>query len=231
MWSVALTDLFQTVMILVGLVLVAWLVGDMAGGPAKVIAAAAEAGKFEFCPKGGDQGVARLRRRLADARHRLDPAAGRVPARHLGEGREHRGPRHPASAAVVYFCFAFVPIFIAYAGAGDRPGLRQALRRPRTRARSSASCPTDSRRTPMWAQVLFFGALLSAILSTASGALHRADLAVHRERDPAVRAAHERPAVPAPAARRARAVHARRRCSSRSIRRAPCTKWCRTPTR
>ena len=32
----------------------------------------------------------------------------------------------------------------------------------------------------MWVQVLFFGALLSAILSTASGAHHRADLAVSR---------------------------------------------------
>src|SRR5262245_48113913 len=32
MWSVALTDLFQSVMIIVGLAFVAWLVGDMAGG-------------------------------------------------------------------------------------------------------------------------------------------------------------------------------------------------------
>src|SRR5918992_1796770 len=32
MWSVALTDLFQSVVILVGLTAVAWLVGDMAGG-------------------------------------------------------------------------------------------------------------------------------------------------------------------------------------------------------
>src|SRR2546423_3499776 len=32
MWSVALTDLFQSVIILIGLAAVAWLVGDMAGG-------------------------------------------------------------------------------------------------------------------------------------------------------------------------------------------------------
>jgi len=53
MWSVALTDLFQTVIIVVGLVLIAWLGGDMAGGPANVIAKAHAAGKFEFWPKGG----------------------------------------------------------------------------------------------------------------------------------------------------------------------------------
>src|SRR3954447_18165432 len=53
MWSVAMTDLFQSVMIIVGLALVAWVVGDLAGGTAKVIAAAHEAGKLEFWPKGG----------------------------------------------------------------------------------------------------------------------------------------------------------------------------------
>src|SRR5258708_16650003 len=53
MWSVALSDLFQSVMIIVGVTLVAWVVSDMAGGPGKVIAAAVEAGKFEFWPESG----------------------------------------------------------------------------------------------------------------------------------------------------------------------------------
>src|SRR5258708_17060520 len=33
MWSVAMTDLFQSVMIIVGLGAIPWFVGDMAGGP------------------------------------------------------------------------------------------------------------------------------------------------------------------------------------------------------
>src|SRR5437763_9815701 len=53
MWSVAMTDLFQSVMIIVGLALVAWVVGAMAGGPGKVIATASEAGRFGFWPSGG----------------------------------------------------------------------------------------------------------------------------------------------------------------------------------
>src|ERR1044071_4980055 len=53
MWSVAMTDLFQSVMILVGLGLVAWVVGDMAGGPGKVVSAAIASGKLEFWPRGG----------------------------------------------------------------------------------------------------------------------------------------------------------------------------------
>src|SRR3990170_2132555 len=36
MWSVAWTDMFQTTVIVIGLWAVAWLVGDMAGGPGKV---------------------------------------------------------------------------------------------------------------------------------------------------------------------------------------------------
>src|SRR5438132_10859631 len=53
MWSVAMTDLLQSVMIIVGLALVAWVVGDMAGGVGRVVAAAADSGKFQFWPTGG----------------------------------------------------------------------------------------------------------------------------------------------------------------------------------
>src|SRR6195256_5687862 len=53
MWSVAMTDLFQSVMIIVGVVVIAWFIGDMAGGTGKVIAAASEAHRFDFWPKGG----------------------------------------------------------------------------------------------------------------------------------------------------------------------------------
>src|SRR5262249_44185965 len=53
MWSVAMTDLFQSVMIIVGLGVIAWFVGDMAGGAGKVVGAAVDTGKFEFWPRGG----------------------------------------------------------------------------------------------------------------------------------------------------------------------------------
>src|SRR3979490_581807 len=49
--TVAMTDLFQWVMIIVGLGVFAWFVGDMVPGRKKIIAAAAEAGKFEFWPR------------------------------------------------------------------------------------------------------------------------------------------------------------------------------------
>src|SRR5258708_31133449 len=43
MWSVAMTDLFQSVMIIVGVVLIAWVVGDMAGGAGNGLSAASPA--------------------------------------------------------------------------------------------------------------------------------------------------------------------------------------------
>ncbi|MDO5104117.1 MAG: sodium:solute symporter family protein, partial [Lautropia sp.] len=51
MWSVALTDLFQTVIIVGGLLYIAWLMGDMAGGFGKVIETAQQADRFKFFPE------------------------------------------------------------------------------------------------------------------------------------------------------------------------------------
>ena len=51
MWSVAFTDIFQTVIIVAGLLYLAWLLADMAGGAGAVIAHATAAGKFQFWPQ------------------------------------------------------------------------------------------------------------------------------------------------------------------------------------
>lgn len=48
MWSVAMTDFFQMIIIMVGLLLVAWYVGDDAGGSTKVISQAIQDGKFSL---------------------------------------------------------------------------------------------------------------------------------------------------------------------------------------
>ncbi len=50
MWSVAFTDLFQTIVIFIGLTLVAFLVSDLAGGAGKVIAQASADGKLTMFP-------------------------------------------------------------------------------------------------------------------------------------------------------------------------------------
>ena len=170
MWSVAMTDLFQSVVILVGLVAVAWLVGDMAGGAGKVVAAAAEAGKFEFWPKGGSKEW------LAFAAAWITLAIGSIPQQDVFQRvtsakDEKTSIRGCLAGGALYFCFAFVPIFIAYAALMIEPGYAQLFASEDAREIQRILPNLILERTPLWAQVLFFGALLSAILSTASGAL------------------------------------------------------------
>ena len=170
MWSVALTDLFQSVMIIVGVTLVAWVVGDMAGGPGKVIAAAAEAGKFEFWPKSG------TREWLWFGTAWLTLALGSIPQQDIFQRvtsakDEKTAVRGTLLGGVVYFTFAFVPVFIVYAGLLIAPSLASYLSAEDPREMQKLLPALILEYTPMWTQVLFFGALLSAILSTASGAL------------------------------------------------------------
>jgi SSS family solute:Na+ symporter len=170
MWSVALTDLFQSVVILGGLLAIAWLVGDMAGGAGKVIAAASEAGKFEFWPKGGSKEW------LAFLAAWMTLAIGSIPQQDVFQRvtsakDEKTAVRGTLIGGAVYFCFAFVPIFIAYAALVIDPNYAKLFAAEDAREIQRILPDLILNKTPLWAQVLFFGALLSAILSTASGAL------------------------------------------------------------
>jgi SSS family transporter len=170
MWSVAMTDLFQTIVILLGLTAVAWLVGGMAGGPAKVISAAAEAGKFEFWPKGG------TKEWLAFLAAWMTLAIGSIPQQDVFQRvtsakDERTAVRGSMLGGLAYFAFAFVPMFIAYSALVIEPGFAQLFASEDSREIQRILPNLILERTPMWAQVLFFGALLSAVLSTASGAL------------------------------------------------------------
>jgi Na+/proline symporter len=77
-----------------------------------------------------------------------------------------------ASGAVIggsmYFFIAFIPMFLVYASQLIDPQLFESL----LAEDSQLILPTlVLRDTPMLAQIMFFGALLSAIMSTASGTL------------------------------------------------------------
>ena len=170
MWSVAMTDVMQTVVILVGLILVAWLVGDMAGGPAKVIETARASGKFEFWPTGktGDW--------WAFIAAFLTVAIGSIPQQDIFQRvtsakDEKTAVRGTLIGGTVYFFFAFVPMFIAIAAIIIDPKVVELFKAEDAREVQRILPDLILARTPLWAQILFFGALLSAILSTASGAL------------------------------------------------------------
>jgi SSS family transporter len=170
LWSVAMTDMVQSVVILIGLVLVAWLIGDMAGGAGNVIAAAAEAGRFQLFPSGG------TKEWLAFLAAWMTLAIGSIPQQDVFQRvtsakDEKTAVRGCLLGGGVYFCFAFVPMFIAYAALLIDPGYAELFRNEDAREIQRILPSLVLEKTPVWAQVLFFGALLSAILSTASGAL------------------------------------------------------------
>ena len=51
MWSVAMTDFLQMIIIVVGLSLIAWFAADLAGGADKVIGMPPRADMFRFFPR------------------------------------------------------------------------------------------------------------------------------------------------------------------------------------
>jgi solute:Na+ symporter, SSS family len=170
MWSIALTDLFQTVAIVIGLCAIAFLASDMAGGPVAVITAAADAGKFEFWPKGG------AKEWFEFVTAFMVLSIGSVPQQDVFQRvtsakDERTAVRGTLIGGALYFCFAFVPIFVAYAALVIEPSMSGLLVAQDEREVQRILPDLILGRMPLWAQVLFFGALLSAILSTASAAL------------------------------------------------------------
>ena len=169
MWSVAFTDLFQTVVIVIGLTLVAVLIGDMAGGSAKVIEQAAAEGKFKFFPDDAHGWWA-----MAGAFFAF--AFGSIPQqdvfqRMTSAKNEKTAVRGTMIGGLIYFAFAFVPIYIAYAALVADPSMAALFDSEDAREIQRILPDLLLNKMPLWAQVMFFGALLSAILSTASGAL------------------------------------------------------------
>jgi Na+/proline symporter len=135
-----------------------------------VIAAASEAGKLEFWPKGG------TKEWLAFVTAFLTLAIGSIPQQDIFQRVTSAKDERTAVlgsllGGAVYFCFVFVPIFIVLAALTLDPALGSLLNAEDARDMQRILPTFILERTPMWIKVLFFGALLSAILSTASGAI------------------------------------------------------------
>ena len=170
MWSVALTDLFQSVVIVLGLVYVAILASGMAGGFGVVVQHASDAGKFSFWPTGGSKEWWAFVAAWATL------AIGSIPQQDVFQRvtsakDEKTAVRGSLLGAGAYFAFAFVPMFLAYAALMVDPGMVNGLLKQEGREVQLILPNFVLLHTPIFAQVMFFGALLSAILSTASGAL------------------------------------------------------------
>lgn len=167
MWSVALLDFVQMTVIMSAMLLIAVLVGSDAGGVHHVVSHAQAAGRLQLFPQGGYEvwipfvGAA------------LTMMLGSIPQQDVFQRMtsakdEKTAVKGSVLGGVLYFSFAFVPMFLAYSATLIDPEVFGRM------------IETDSQmvlpglimqHTPMIAQVFFFGALLSAIMSTASATL------------------------------------------------------------
>ena len=167
MWSVALTDFVQMIVIAVGLVAIAWYAGNLAGGAGKVIEYAAREGKFQFFPAGG------AKEWIFFFAAAITMMLGSIPQqdvfqRVMSSKDAKTAVRGPVIGGTLHFLFALIPMFVVTAAVlvmGDE-ATRLLAEDPQK------VLPTlVLKHMPVVLQVAFYGALLSAIMSTASATL------------------------------------------------------------
>ena len=169
MWSVALTTLLQMTIIVVGLLWISKLVGDMpeVNGIAPVIEHAAAAGKFEFWPPMEWAAI------ITFIAGFLTMGLGSIPQQDVFQrANASRNERIAVWGTVIggtlYFLFAAVPIYLTYSATLVDPAMTTAL----LANDAQLVLPTFVKtHLPLYAQIVFYGALLSVIMSTASGTL------------------------------------------------------------
>ena len=167
MWSVALTTFFQMIIIVIGLLYIAWLVSSMTGGVQPVIEHAAQNEKFHFWPEMNAVAM------VAFISGLLTMGFGSIPQQDVFQRANSSKNENVAVwgtvlGGVAYFAFAAVPIFLAYSANLIDPELTA-----RWMAEDSQKLLPElvKGHLPLLAQVIFYGALLSVIMSTASGTL------------------------------------------------------------
>ncbi|MBO9688737.1 sodium:solute symporter family protein [Roseateles chitosanitabidus] len=167
MWSVAVTDFIQMIILVVGLSIIAFFAADMAGGADKVIALATSQDMFRFLPEPKFHDV------VFFVGAAVTMMLGSIPQqdvfqRVMSAKDVKAATRGPVIGGICYILFAFVPMFIVVSALIIMPNEAKQL----IAEDPQQVIPTlVIDRMPFVMQVIFFGALLSALKSTASATL------------------------------------------------------------
>jgi SSS family solute:Na+ symporter len=167
MFSVAILDVVQLSVIVGGLLYIASLLGDATGGVSEVIRHASQAGRLEFFPP------ASLTAWIPFVGAGVTMMLGSIPQQDVFQRitsakDERTAVRGSLLGAGLYFAFCFVPMYIAYSALLVDPVKFGAL----LERDSQLVLPTlVMEHTPAFAQVMFFGAVLSAVMSCSSATL------------------------------------------------------------
>jgi len=167
MWSVAVTDFVQMIILVVGLSIIAWFAADMAGGAGKVIDLATSKDLFKFLPEPKFHDIVFF---IAAA---ITMMLGSIPQqdvfkRVMSAKDEYAATRGPVIGGISYILFAFVPMFLVTSALIIMPEQAASL----IAEDPQKVIPTLVMEKMLFVmQVIFFGALLSALKSTASATL------------------------------------------------------------
>ena len=167
MWSVAITDFMQMIILVVGLATLAVFAGNQAGGADKVLALAVSQDMFKFLPEPS------LKEILFFVAAAITMMFGSIPQqdvfqRVMSANSLSAATKGPLIGGICYILFAFVPMFLVVSALLIMPEKAAQL----MQEDPQKVLPTlVMEQMPFVMQVLFFGALLSAIKSCASATL------------------------------------------------------------
>ena len=167
MWSVAITDFIQMIILVLGLAILAVFAGQQAGGADKVLALAVSQDMFKFWPEPNFRDIVFF---FAAA---ITIMLGSIPQqdvfqRVMSANSEYAATRGPIIGGICYILFAFVPMFLVVSAMIIMPEQAAQLIKDDPQKVLPTLVMTQM---PFVMQVLFFGALLSAIKSCASATL------------------------------------------------------------
>jgi Na+/proline symporter len=167
MFSVAILDFVQLSVIVGGLLYIASVLSDATGGVGAVISHARDAGRLEFFPPPS------LKAWIPFVGAGVTMMLGSIPQQDVFQRitsakDEQTAVRGSLLGAALYFVFCFVPMFIAYSALMIDPVKFGSL----LESDAQLVLPTlIVEHTPLLAQVMFFGAVLSAVMSCSSATL------------------------------------------------------------
>ena len=167
MWSVAVTDFIQMLILVLGLVILSWFAADMAGGAGRVVELITSRDMLRFWP------APTWHEMLFFFGAAITMMLGSIPQQDVFQrvmsAKTERAATHgTVIGGTAYILFAFVPMFLVASAL---------IIMPEQAADLLAEDPQKvlptlvMERMPLVMQVLFFGALLSAIKSCASATL------------------------------------------------------------
>jgi SSS family transporter len=167
MWSVAITDFIQMIILVVGLSILAVFAAGQAGGADKVLELAISQDMFKFWPEPNMKDILFF---FASA---ITIMLGSIPQQDVFQrvmsANSIKAATHgPVIGGICYILFAFVPMFLVVSAMIIMPEQATALMADDPQKVLPTLVMTQM---PFVMQVLFFGALLSAIKSCASATL------------------------------------------------------------